>query len=181
MAKLFEFSNYWKITGIQLTYNKQMDTLINIIEERLEQKQNFKVKDKLSFKQKLKKLPPELHPIAHELQKLVDSKATLDDGRLFTYSIQSSTLLGDKSEHSLFLDFYHHSLALSYGESTGTTPEYLLFEMDHFSLNGHAIIVTDSPDEVLEYLGDYIGVSLGSLGLLDRQIYSKKTQDSLGI
>jgi hypothetical protein len=154
-----------------------MNDFIDIIQDRLEGKKRHHRPDEFSFNQKIKRLQPELHSIAKELQKLVEVKATLDNGSLFQYSIDKN----GEPPYYIVLGFSSAFSSISYGnEFDKTNKSYSLYE-SHRSTNFRNSFETQSEKEFLKFLAKYLGDKLGDLGLLDKQIYNKKTQDHLGI
>jgi hypothetical protein len=154
-----------------------MDEFIDIIQEGLEGKRQYHQPDEFSFSQKLKRLQPELRPVAKELQRLIEAKATLDTGAPFRYLIYQNS---ESENYMIGLDLYPHACLLSYDKKRKREPGYELLDADDL-METCGEMRTDSLSYFIKFLGFYLGERLGGLGLLDKQIYSKKTQDHLGI
>jgi|ERR1035437_6166847 hypothetical protein len=152
-----------------------MNDFIDIIQDRLEDKKSKRKVLDLSFEEKLEKLPVSLHRTARQLQLLVDSKAMLENGSLFQYDVAIN-----EGAYYILLNFPGLDTHLSYG-SNGTI---YLYQLDERGLSDQAMVsyLTEKTEEkFLRKLAHYLGSRLGNLGLLDKQIYSKDTQDHLGI
>jgi hypothetical protein len=154
-----------------------MDNFIDTIQDGLEIKRQYQRPDEFSFSQKLKRLQPELRPVAKELQRLVEAKATLDTGDPFKYSIYRGP---DGGNYVIILDFYPQECLISYSYYKEGEDNYFLSESNGL-VESYGEAHYNSQNHFIDYLSFYLGERLGSLGLLDKQIYSKKTQDHLGI
>src|ERR1035437_129993 len=153
-----------------------MDNFLDIIQEELAQKRTWESIDHpLTFEEKLLKISPKLHKIAKYLQKLVDSKALLESGDFFQYHLGYRP----NADYCLEMDF-RGLKAQIYDTATNYNAAYALDEL-YTSVNTTQVIRSKEEAVFIEKLAHYLGQKLGSLGLLDKQIYSKEAQDHLGI
>jgi hypothetical protein len=171
-----------------------MNEFIDILQEEIALKRNRKRnrKDSLSFDEKLKILPSQLHSIAKNLQMLVDAKATLDDGSLFQYFVTTNSKGTSYIHLNLVssianIHFYNSSevaplASFLKGTSQRQTdePGYFLIE-SHRNLAMKAVTKTDDENFFLNVLGYYLSEKINTLGFLDNNFYAPKTQDHLGI
>jgi hypothetical protein len=154
-----------------------MDEFISTLEETLDYKRKRKFDDTFTFEEKLEKLSFKLQRIARQLQKLVDAKATLENGNLFKYSVQKAVFGSNFGKYYIELNLPDCDAYIEYMRR-GDGP-YIL-SINH-RMNGRTLEESADDDEILVDLAIFLGNKLGSLGMLDKEIYPKKVQDHLGI
>jgi hypothetical protein len=160
--------------------SKPMNEFINVLEETLDYKRRRKFDDKFTFKEKLKKLPPELNIIVNQLQQLVDAKATLENGSLFQYSIHKAVYGPNFGNYFIELNFTDCETCIDYIATKGIG--HYVLSVNHRSCpEGTLEESAGNADEILVNLAIFLGNTLGSIGMLDKNVYPKKVQDHLGI
>jgi hypothetical protein len=121
----------------------------------------------------LQAIPPGLKPVSELLNLLVDAKVSFSDGRPLSFEVHV-----DNYWELIAVPLVGEFLIVKYMEDLD---RYYFGVVKSIKFSHTELKETDKLESVMDNMVTILGNNLTHMGLLDRSIYPKKVQDSLGL
>src|ERR1035437_7870475 len=148
------------------------------------------VQTKRQLQKAVNSLPKELLPVLKKLNLLTKAGVTFTNGQPFIYSILTGEFYGiEYQNYSAIIEIPSKYPCYIYAKTYGNKNVGFKLRTSGGPINiskryvgqDYLIGTYDNIEELYTNLADYLGKTIGNLGLLDKSIYSKNAQDIIGI